>query len=147
MSKQGTDSDSKGTGEARRDFREGEEDLRQSAHKIWLAGLGALAVAEEEGGKVLQRLVAKGEQFEARGRGQVERAKGKLKEATGRTEEALGKVGHELEERMKALLRRMEVPTRSELDELARRVEEMSRKVEGLRRRAAAKPPAGRPKS
>jgi len=31
--------------------------LRKSAHDVWLAGLGALSLAEEEGGKLFKALV------------------------------------------------------------------------------------------
>ena len=34
-----------------------------AAHKIWLAGLGALASAEEEGGKLFERLVRRGRAY------------------------------------------------------------------------------------
>jgi len=41
-------------------------DNNVAAHRIWLAGLGALAVAEEEGTKVFSRLVDRGRKIEAR---------------------------------------------------------------------------------
>jgi len=37
-----------------------QNDLTQSAHKIWLAGLGAVAMAEEDGGKLLKSRVERG---------------------------------------------------------------------------------------
>lgn len=39
-------------------------EARESAQKIWLAGLGALAVAEEEGGHLFERLVQRGLELE-----------------------------------------------------------------------------------
>jgi len=63
---------------ARKKTREVQKDVMESAHKIWLAGLGAMAVAEEEGSKLFKTLVDRGHDIEDRGREQVERAKGTL---------------------------------------------------------------------
>ncbi|MGB5658402.1 MAG: phasin family protein, partial [Thermoanaerobaculia bacterium] len=38
-----------------------QNEVVQSAQKIWLAGIGALATAEEEGSKLFNSLVKKGE--------------------------------------------------------------------------------------
>ena len=46
--------------------------LRDTAQQIWLAGLGAFALAEEEGGKLFRSLVHKGETLEQKGMEQVE---------------------------------------------------------------------------
>ena len=35
--------------------------LKESAHEIWLAGLGAFALAGDEGGRLFKQLVKKGE--------------------------------------------------------------------------------------
>jgi len=62
-----------------------QDDLKDSAHRIWLAGLGALAAAEQEGTKVFNRLVDRGRDVESRGKvdfkDQVEQAKAKVEEA------------------------------------------------------------------
>ena len=41
-----------------------EKEIRETTHKVWLAGLGALSVAEEEGTKLFSNLVDKGRKFE-----------------------------------------------------------------------------------
>ena len=46
--------------------------MKQSANRIWLAGLGAFALAEEEGGNLFRSLVRKGETLEQKGMEQVE---------------------------------------------------------------------------
>ena len=69
------------------------EDMRESAHKIWLAGLGALAKAEEEGTKVFHNLVEAGEKFEARGKKQLTLVKGKVQEARDVAEKEFEKLG------------------------------------------------------
>ena len=42
--------------------------IRESATQIWLAGLGAFAKAQEEGGKVFEALVKEGESVQDRAR-------------------------------------------------------------------------------
>ena len=55
-------------------------EVRESARKIWFAGLGALSAAEEEGSKLFRSLVEKGEQYEAKGRDAVSDVKHDLEE-------------------------------------------------------------------
>jgi poly(hydroxyalkanoate) granule-associated protein len=49
-------------------------DVRGSARDIWLAGIGAMAVAEEESSKLFSTLVKKGSAYETRNRQRVESA-------------------------------------------------------------------------
>ena len=51
------------------------DEIKANASKVWLAGLGALATAEEEGGKLFRGLVKKGEQYEKKGKSQLDRLK------------------------------------------------------------------------
>ena len=41
-----------------------QDELTEQGHKVWLAGLGALATVEEEGTKLFNRLVDRGQEFE-----------------------------------------------------------------------------------
>src|SRR4051812_20838453 len=58
-----------------------QDDVREGAHKIWLAGLGALALAEQEGSKLFGELVQRGERYEAD-------VKPKVKEAVSNAQSA-----------------------------------------------------------
>jgi len=49
-------------------------DLGESAQKVWLAGLGALSIAEREGSKVFRSLVDLGEEYLKQSREPVEQA-------------------------------------------------------------------------
>jgi hypothetical protein len=60
------------TAEAEPSRRSVTDDLKHSARKIWLAGLGALSIAEREGTKTFNSLVEHGEHFEERSRPHVE---------------------------------------------------------------------------
>ncbi len=124
-----------------------QKDVKESAHKIWLAGLGALATAEEEGGKLFKNLIKKGEDFEKRGkkafksvRDQVE---DKVEGAVESAESTWSKIGDTFDEKVAGTLKRLGVPTRMEIQKLTRRVEELTRKVDELKPRAAA--PKARP--
>ena len=44
------------------------ETVRETAQNIWFAGLGALSLAEDQGGKAFQALVKRGAQLDAKNR-------------------------------------------------------------------------------
>ena len=56
-------------------------DVMESAHKVWLAGLGAVAVAEQEGSKFFKNLVKKGEKYESKRKAQVDKAVDRVKDS------------------------------------------------------------------
>jgi poly(hydroxyalkanoate) granule-associated protein len=116
-----------------------QKDVSESAHKIWLAGLGALAVAEEEGSKLFSNLVHEGERFETKGKVEWKDVRREAEKVATRAREgaesALGKVEKGLDEQLARTLHRVGVPTRDEISALARRVEELTHAVERLRAR------------
>ena len=57
-----------------------QEELKDSVHRIWLAGLGALAAAEEEGNKLFSRLVDRGRDVESKGKVEVDKVKAEARE-------------------------------------------------------------------
>src|SRR5262249_30193403 len=120
--------------------------------KLWLAGLGVVAIAGEQTQRIFQVLEQKGEQLEpsittpliraseAAGRA-VERAGASMKGvqgAIGDTAESLAdagrrfgladvreRIGHVVDERVAAAMRRLNLPTRDDIDALSRRVDEL----------------------
>ena len=68
------------------EWKRAQRELKESAQKIWLAGIGALATAEEEGSKLFNSLVKKGETYEARGKQRVEEVKARVEEVVGKAE-------------------------------------------------------------
>jgi len=119
-----------------------QKDVVESANKIWLAGLGALAVAEEEGSKLFNSLVTKGEGFEKRSKKQLEKVQhtvgDQVEAAREKADKALGKFGQGFDGRVADTLNKLGVPSRVEIQKLTRRVEELTKKVDGLNKRPAS---------
>jgi poly(hydroxyalkanoate) granule-associated protein len=122
-----------------------QDDVKVSAQKIWLAGLGALAVAEEEGSKLFKNLVREGEKYGEVGKETVKTgvsgAKKGFDEAATKAkksaEETWSKIEGGLDERLAKTLHRIGVPTRDEISALSRRVEELTAALDRMRQKEA----------
>jgi len=124
-----------------------QDELKESAHRIWLAGLGALAAAGEEGTKMFDRLVDRGRDYEAKGRDEARKQYADVKSSADELWETWS---GKLDEAVTKALHRMGVPSRDEIHNLTQRVEELNAKVEMLKPRVTpATPgivtPAGEP--
>jgi poly(hydroxyalkanoate) granule-associated protein len=123
--------------------------VKESASQIWLAGLGAFAKAQEEGGKGIQkrtREMAEERLGEVAGRfGKV--AGGVSKQAT----HSWDRLEQVFEDRVARALNRLGVPTNADVQELIARVETLTASVQALGgkparapRAAAARKPAAK---
>ena len=129
-----------------------QHDIMENAHKIWLAGLGAVAVAEEEGSKFFKGLMEKGEEVEDRGREQLEKAKGAATGVKTVAESYWDTFGQTLDEKLTAVINRLGVPTKDEINGLNKKVAELTKAVDTLRqqqtkpapRKTAARKPAAK---
>lgn len=114
-----------------------QNDLKESVNKIWLAGLGALAAAEEEGSKLFKNLVEKGEKWESKGRNTIHDVrsdvKEKVEEAREKATHTWEQVGDRFDDALANALKRFGVPSREEIATLTKRVEELTALVEGLK--------------
>ncbi len=114
--------------------------IMESAQHIWLAGLGAFAKAQEEGGRLFQALVKEGSQLEQKTRQIASGTVGEMRDAVEnsvtqvreRTQETWDRLEQVFENRVSRALAKLGVPGRKELDELTRRVEELNREVKRL---------------
>ena len=127
-----------------------QDDLKESANRIWLAGLGALRVAEEEGSKLFNTLVEEGQRFSERSGQEAGKAASRAREAgeKARSEmkEGWSRVEQGFDRAVADTLGAMGVPSRSEIESLSRRIEELTVAVEGLRmRQQSAAGSAGTP--
>ena len=113
-----------------------QDELTERGRDVWLAGLGALATVEEEGTKLFNRLVDRGQKFEEERRHDLEKATEKAREQGDETLAQLEEAGEEtqsmLSESVNSALERFGVPTRKEVDDLKNKVDRLSRQVEEL---------------
>lgn len=111
-------------------------ELTERGREVWLAGLGALATVEEEGTKLFNRLIDRGQKFEEERRTELEEATEKARkqrdEALAQIEEAGEETQSVLSESVNSALEQFGVPTRTEVDDLAEKVEHLSQQVEKL---------------
>jgi poly(hydroxyalkanoate) granule-associated protein len=123
-----------------------QDDVKETAHRIWLAGLGALAAAEEEGTKLFSRLVDRGRDVESRGKVEVDKVVDKASDVVEKAKSKAGStwedLGSKVDETITSALHRLGVPTREEIRNLTQRVEELNAKVELLRPRVTQAAPA-----
>ncbi len=113
--------------------------IMESAQHIWLAGLGAFAKAQGEGGKLFDGLVKQGSQLEQKTRqivGKVDEVRGAVEsgvtQVRERTQETWDRLEQVFETRVSNALAKLGVPGRKELDELLKRVDELNREVRKL---------------
>ena len=125
--------------------------VKESAQQIWLAGLGAFAKAQVEGGKVFEALVKEGTSIQRKTQAAAEE---KISEATSRmatmatdiSSRASGqwdKLENIFEERVSKALNKLGVPSAKDIDVLIARIDELNRSVAKLSAKARA-PKAGR---
>lgn len=126
--------------------------VKESAHQIWLAGMGAFAKAQEEGTKVFETLVAEGMNLQKKTQGLAEE---KINEVTGRMSAMAGSVSAKagqnwdklesiFEARTAKAMGKLGVPTAKDVEALSQRVDALAAAVARLSKssppkRAAAK--------
>ena len=116
-----------------------QNDIVESAHKVWLAGLGAVAMAEQEGGKFFSNLLEKGQKLEGKSREQVEKAKGTVAGMKTVAESDWEPFGRTVDDQMTAVIHRIGVPTTDEIEALTKQVEDLTVAVDNLRTKRTAK--------
>ncbi len=112
--------------------------LREAAHKLFLASVGAVAMVQDTMVGCLARFVERGEVVEQEGRQLVrqrmEKRKHQVRKFARRQEEVAMEADVEMEAEVEGLLNRMNVPTKSDIDALGAQVAELTKKVDELKR-------------
>lgn len=98
--------------------------IRDSATNIWLAGLGAFAKAQQEGGKLFDALVKEGEAVQNRASKSAQDAISDVRTKATGTWDKLEQV---FVDRVDRALTSLNVPTKHDIDTLAKRVEELTK--------------------
>jgi len=127
------------------DIKDMEKNVSDTARQIWLAGLGALASAKDEGVKIYDTLVEKGTEFEKKGKKEIEALLESAKSMAKETENSVtGKVNETIDDTVKNVLERFDIPSRDEVKTLISKVETLAKKVEELSKKSAAEKPAAK---
>jgi poly(hydroxyalkanoate) granule-associated protein len=108
-------------------------DVAAAAQRVWLAGLGAAAFAQEEGGRLLALLVSVGEQTEKQLRKARISPSAAVAGAAEGAEEVWARVQKIFDAQITSALHRLGVPTREEIASLTRRIEALTTSIDGLR--------------
>ncbi len=101
--------------------------LLETARKVLLAGIGAVALAQEEMEEFVNKLVERGEIAEKDGKKLVGEMMEKRKKEAKKAED-------ELDKRMEVLLDRMNVPTKSDIEALSAKIVALTKKVDELKK-------------
>ena len=116
--------------------------IRDSAQKIWLAGLGAFERAKTEGPRMFETLVEQGRAMGARAKGAADDALKTMREANyggGRWD----KLEQVFEDRVSKSLGRLGVLTARDVEDLSRQVNELNETVRNLMTGAAKRATGG----
>ncbi|MET0352195.1 MAG: phasin family protein [Rhizobacter sp.] len=127
--------------------------IRESAQQIWLAGLGAFAKAQAEGGKVFESLVKEGTTLQRKTQEAAEekfgdmgsRWSGLAGDMTSKAGQQWDKLESIFEDRTARALTRLGVPSAKQVEELEARVAALAAQVAKLEKAAApARPTAAK---
>lgn len=124
--------------------------MRDSAQKIWLAGLGAFERAKAEGPKMFETLVQQGRGLSGRARGAADQALKNMREQASDAGGKWDKLEQVFEDRVSKSLGRLGVLTGRDVAELKRQVQDLNdsvravmggagRKAGGAKKRASVK--------
>lgn len=80
------------------------QDVQEAAEKVFLAGVGALSVAEEEGSKLFKELVKKGKKYDGAARREVEQIRKQVEGQVAQTRE-------QVEERVEKVRKNVDAQT------------------------------------
>lgn len=111
--------------------------LLAAAHRVLLAGVGAVALAQDEIEDFVNRLVERGEVAEADGKKLLKDVLEKRKsvlEKTAEIAESPKKAADDLEKRIQEALARMNIPTKDEIEALGAKITALTRKVDELKK-------------
>jgi poly(hydroxyalkanoate) granule-associated protein len=101
--------------------------LFEAARKVLLAGIGAIALAQEEIEEFVNRLVERGEIAEKDGRKLISEVMDRRKKDVERTED-------EVTKRIESVMDRMSVPSKADIDTLSEKISVLTKKIDELKK-------------
>ena len=112
------------------------EKIKESARQIWLAGLGAYNKAEEDTGKIFEKLVKEGEELESLTRDAVGKrikvVEDKVEGVREKANDTLGKLEGVFDQRVSTALVRLGIPTNRRIEALEARIRELEEKLKSM---------------
>jgi poly(hydroxyalkanoate) granule-associated protein len=111
------------------------KDLRKYTQQIWLAGLGAFAKAEEEGGKLFDNLVKIGEDLESKTREIADNTVGEVRgRVLDKATDTRERVERAFDDRITSALTRLGIPSQRDLDQINDRLETLTDLMQDISR-------------
>lgn len=101
--------------------------IQDTLRKVLLAGIGALALAQDEIEALVNRLVERGELAEKDGRQLIREMMEKQKKENKKVEEYVTK-------RVEETLTRLNIPTRADVEALSKKIAALSKKIDDLKK-------------
>ncbi len=101
--------------------------FQETLRKLLMAGIGAVALAQDEIEAVINKLVERGELAEKDGKKIIQDMLDKRKKETKKVEEDITK-------RTEEILRRLNIPTKADIEALSKKINALSKKVDELKK-------------
>lgn len=109
----------------------GRNQMVEIARKLLLAGVGAVALAQDEVEAFVNRLIERGEIAEKDGRKLINEVMDRRRK---QVEEAQATAKEGVDSRLEAILHRMNIPTKSDVTALSDKIAALAQKVDQMRK-------------
>ncbi len=103
--------------------------LFDAVHKVLLASIGAVALAQDEMEDFVNKLVERGELAEKEG-------KEMLRDVMQRRKKEAKKAEEEVDKRMSELVDRLKIPSKADVDGLSAQINDLSKKLDELSKKS-----------
>ena len=110
------------------------DEIKRNSTRIWLAGLGAYALMEEEGKERFEKLVEKGQVFEKEynSRGQQAENDSRLDELKSRANQTMDRIERAFDLRVSSALGRLGISRKSDLETLHDKIDRLASAIEQI---------------
>jgi poly(hydroxyalkanoate) granule-associated protein len=109
----------------------GEHTFTEMVHRVLLASIGAVALAQEEVEEFVNRLIERGEIAEKDGKKVV---KDVMENRKKQAQKSAHKVDDEVNKQVEQILERLNVPSKADIDTLSEKIASLSKKVDELKK-------------
>lgn len=111
------------------------DEIKRNSNRIWLAGLGAYAMMEEQGRDAFDRLVDKGMELEKENsKGQPLAADSRLDDLKSKANQTMDRIERAFDLRVSSALGRLGISRKSDLDLLHEKIDRLASVIEQMAR-------------